>query len=151
MPWGKRDSLLVTKEEFVADMMKSYAKMAEFGITKSDAPYFIPPYEYYNSTISAWAKELGLQVVNYTPGTRSNGDYTTPDMKNYLSSKYLKKSLFDYEAKNGLNGHLLLIHFGTEAARKDKFYDQLPDIIDRLRRKGYEFVPLEEAIGLNLR
>ena len=151
MPWGKRDSLLVTKEEFVADMMKSYAKMAEFSITKSDAPYFIPPYEYYNSTISAWAKELGLQVVNYTPGTRSNGDYTTPDMKNYLSSKYLKKSLFDYEAKNGLNGHLLLIHFGTEAARKDKFYDQLPDIIDRLRRKGYEFVPLEEAIGLNLR
>ena len=151
MPWGHRDSLLVSKEEFVADMMKSYAKMAEFGITKADAPYFIPPYEYYNATISAWAKELGLQVVNYTPGTRSNGDYTTPDMKNYMSSKYLKKNLFDYEAAHGLNGHLLLIHFGTEDSRKDKFYDELPGIIDRLRKKGYEFVPLEEALGLNLR
>ena len=151
MPWGDRDSLLVTKEEFVADMMKSYAKLAEFGITKADAPYFIPPYEYYNDTVASWAKELGLQIVNYTPGTRTNGDYTTPDMKNYLSSKYLKKNLFDYEAAHTLNGHLLLIHFGTEASRKDKFYDELPSIIDRLRKKGYEFVPLKEAVGLNLR
>lgn len=64
-PWGNRDSLLVTKQEFEEDIFKSYKVLREFGIT--DAPYFIPPYEHYNATISSWARQLGLQVINYTP------------------------------------------------------------------------------------
>ena len=144
-PWGAgRDSLLVTREEFREDMIKSYSLMRSFGIT--DAPYFIPPYEHYNSTISAWAKELGLQVVNYTSGTATNGDYTTPDMKNYYSSKTILERIWKCEREdpNGLNGHIMLIHFGTEASRTDKFYDQLPGLIRKLRKKGYSFTPLHE-------
>ena len=143
-PWDKRDSLLVTKQEFEEDMFKSYKKLREFGIT--DAPYFIPPYEHYNSTISSWARQLGLQIINYTPGTLTNGDYTTPDMKHYFSSKEILNRIWEYERTdpNGLNGHIMLIHFGTVPARTDKFYDKLPGLIRELRRKGYSFTPLKE-------
>lgn len=143
-PWGNRDSLLVTKQEFEEDIFKSYKVLREFGIT--DAPYFIPPYEHYNATISSWARQLGLQVINYTPGTLTNGDYTTPEMKRYFSSKEILSRIWEYERTdpNGLNGHIMLIHFGTDPARTDKFYDKLPGLIRELRRKGYSFTPLKD-------
>lgn len=143
-PWGNRDYLLVTKQEFEEDIFKSYKVLREFGIT--DAPYFIPPYEHYNATISSWARQLGLQVINYTPGTLTNGDYTTPEMKRYFSSKEILSRIWEYERTdpNGLNGHIMLIHFGTDPARTDKFYDKLPGLIRELRRKGYSFTPLKD-------
>lgn len=143
-PWGNRDSLLVTKQEFEEDIFKSYKVLREFGIT--NAPYFIPPYEHYNATISSWARQLGLQVINYTPGTLTNGDYTTPEMKRYFSSKEILGRIWEYERtdSNGLNGHIMLIHFGTDPARTDKFYDKLPGLIRELRRKGYSFTPLKD-------
>lgn len=143
-PWGNRDSLLVTKQEFEEDIFKSYKVLREFGIT--NAPYFIPPYEHYNATISSWARQLGLQVINYTPGTLANGDYTTPEMKRYFSSKEILGRIWEYERTdpNGLNGHIMLIHFGTDPARTDKFYDKLPGLIRELRRKGYSFTPLKD-------
>lgn len=143
-PWGNRDSLLVTKQEFEEDIFKSYKVLREFGIT--DAPYFIPPYEHYNATISSWARQIGLQVINYTPGTITNGDYTTPEMKRYFSSKEILGRIWEYERTdpNGLNGHIMLIHFGTDPARTDKFYDKLPGLIRELRRKGYSFTPLKD-------
>ncbi len=143
-PWGKRDSLLVTRQEFEEDMFKSYKVLREFGIT--DAPYFIPPYEHYNATISSWARQLGLQVINYTPGTLTNGDYTTPGMSCYFSSKEILGKIREYERTDpdGLNGHIMLIHFGTDPSRTDKFYDKLPGLIRELRRKGYSFTPLKD-------
>ena len=143
-PWGNRDSLLVTRQEFNEDILKSYKVLREFGIT--NAPYFIPPYEHYNATISSWARQLGLQVINYTPGTLTNGDYTTPEMKRYFSSKEILGRIWEYERTdpNGLNGHIMLIHFGTDPARTDKFYDKLPGLIRELRRKGYSFTPLKD-------
>lgn len=143
-PWGKRDSLLVTRQEFEEDMFKSYKVLREFGIT--DAPYFIPPYEHYNATISSWARQLGLQVINYTPGTLTNGDYTTPGMSRYFSSKEILGKIREYERTDpdGLNGHIMLIHFGTDPSRTDKFYDNLPGLIRELRRKGYSFTPLKD-------
>ena len=143
-PWGKRDSLLVTRQEFEEDMFKSYKVLREFGIT--DAPYFIPPYEHYNATISSWARQLGLQVINYTPGTLTNGDYTTPGMSRYFSSKEILGKIREYERTDpdGLNGHIMLIHFGTDPSRTDKFYDKLPGLIRELRRKGYSFTLLKD-------
>lgn len=148
MPWENPDSLLVTREEFEADMMKSYDLMRKAGIEYKDAPLYIPPYEYYNKEISAWAKSMGIQVVNYTPGTASNADYTTPDMKNYRSSKSIYDHIMTVEKKEGLNGHLMLIHFGTHDDRTDKFYNgYMEKMIKTLKRKGYTFAPLREAVG----
>ena len=89
---------------------------------------------------------MGLQIVNYTPGTLTNGDYTTPSMARYFSSKDILKKIREVEKKETLNGHIMLIHFGTDPERTDKFYLKLGSLIDELRRKGYEFVPLEEAL-----
>ena len=148
MPWENPDSLLVTRKEFEADMMKSYDLMRKAGIEYKDAPLYIPPYEYYNKEISAWAKSMGIQVVNYTPGTASNADYTTPDMKNYRSSKSIYDQIMALEKKEGLNGHLMLIHFGTHDDRTDKFYNgYMEKMIKNLKRKGYTFAPLREAVG----
>lgn len=149
MPWGNRDSLLVTRQEFEADMVKSYEALRKAGIEYKDAPVFIPPYEYYNKEISAWTKGMGLQVINYTPGTMTNADYTTPDMKNYRSSKFIYDKIMEVEKREGLNGHLMLIHFGTDDRRTDKFYNgYLDKMIKTLKRKGYDFVPLREALGI---
>jgi len=141
-PWSNRDSLLVNKDEFIQDIRANYREMERFGIEKEDALYFMPPYEWYNDTISAWTSSLGLQLVNFTPGTRSNADYTTPDMGDkYVSSQKVMDSIFKYEKTDphGLNGFILLLHVGTDARRTDKFYDRLKELIDRLKDLGYEF------------
>lgn len=151
-PWEKRDSMLVSKQQFVDDMLKSYNTMASFGISKEKAPYFIPPYEYYNSKVNGWAHEMGLQIINFTPGTGTNADYTTPDMgERYKSSAQLYKRLLDFERQHTLNGHFLMIHFGTHPSRTDKFYTLLPKIIKTLQHRGYTFVSVEVMLGLNLR
>ena len=133
-------------------MLRSYAVMQKAGISPADAPLFIPPYEYYNAHISAWARQLGIQLINFTPGTLSNADYTTPDMgERYKSSAQLYKRLLDFEHQHTLNGHFLMIHFGTHPSRTDKFYTMLPKIIKTLQRRGYTFVSVEEMLGLNLK
>ncbi len=42
-------------------------------------------------------KKLGLQLINYTPGTLSHADYTTSKDKNYRSSETIYNSIIDYE------------------------------------------------------
>ena len=77
--------------------------------------------------------------MNFTPGTATPADYTTPDMKNYKSSSELIDKLFAFEKKEGLNGAIILIHPGVEDSRTDRLYDKLEDIIKRLKRLGYNF------------
>lgn len=145
--WENRDSLLVTKSEFEMDLLDNYRVMEGFGIQKSQARFFMPPYEWYNQKISDWTNELGLQLINFTPGTRSNADYTTPEMgKRYWRSEAILESILDFEikAKKGLNGFILLLHVGTHPSRKDKMYRLLPALIDTLRERGYRFASLHE-------
>jgi len=140
--WEDRDSLLVSRAEFREDLLANYAIMSQFGITKDAAAFFMPPYEWYNQQISDWTHELDLTLVNFTPGTRSNADYTTPDMgKRYVNSARIFESILQYEQQSstGLNGFVLLIHIGTHPDRKDKFYDDLPRLLKVLKKKGYQF------------
>jgi peptidoglycan/xylan/chitin deacetylase (PgdA/CDA1 family) len=74
--WNKRDSLLVTHSQFSFDLADNYSEMARLGMDVKKAKYFLPPYEWYNDTIAAWTKQLGLQLISYTPGTLSHADYT---------------------------------------------------------------------------
>lgn len=146
--WGNRDSLLVTKEQFKTDLQKNYEELKRFGISKSSAHFFLPAYEWYNDSVAAWTKETGLQLIDYTPGTLSHADYTTPDEKNYRSSETIYQSILNYEQKHtsGLNGFILLMHIGTDAKRTDKFYYRLPQLIQWLKQKEYQVVPLSELL-----
>ena len=63
-------------------------------------------------------------------------------MDSYKSSKQIYDRLMKLEKKqrNGLNGYILLIHFGTDDARTDKFYDRyLEKTIRELKHRGYTF------------
>lgn len=146
--WTNRDSLLVTHQQFKTDLQKNYDEMQKLGIRKRDAPYFLPPYEWYNDTIAAWTKEEGLQLINMTPGTLSHADYTTPDAKAYRSSETIYNSIVEYEKKNknGLNGFILLLHIGTNSKRTDKLYHRLPQLLSYLKQNGYEPVRIDELL-----
>ncbi len=143
--WRQRDSLLVTKAAFMDDLRRNFETLAAAGIPKREARMFIPPYEWYNDSIAQWAREAGLELFNFTPGTRSNADYTTPELNNYRSSAEIYQSILDREKTdpNGLNGYFLLMHIGTGPGRKDKFYKRLGILIQELRVKGYTFEKME--------
>jgi endoglucanase len=147
--WDKRDSLLVTHQQFKEDLQNAYKELKQWNINKDQAHYFLPPYEWYNDSIAAWAAQMNLQLVDFSPGTRSNADYTFPEMGNkYVSSDVIMHSILQYEKQstNGLNGFILLVHIGTDPRRTDKFYDHLPELINELKKKGYEFVKIDELL-----
>ena len=145
--WYKRDSTLVKRGDFEKDLLSNYNEIKKVGIETGKARFFLPPYEWYNQEVVSWAKQLGLTTINYTPGIRTNADYTTPDMPNYRSSEQLMNDLKQFESKdqNGLNGTFILIHVGTSPQRTDKFYLQLDDLQKYFTEKGYKFCCLTNA------
>ena len=148
--WGKRDSLLLSYTTFETDLLNNYKKMEQLGITKETTPYFMPPYEWYNTTIAGWCRQLGVKLINFTPGTGSNADYTYPEMgKSYKSSADIYNRILSFEEQKNLNGFILLVHLGTDPRRTDKFYNYLPALINEVKKRGYKWVPLTELLKEN--
>jgi peptidoglycan/xylan/chitin deacetylase (PgdA/CDA1 family) len=147
--WSDREKTLVGREEFRADLLANFREMERFGVAREKGHLFIPPYEWYNRDIAAWSGELGLVLFNFTPGTSSNADYTTPSMPEYLDSRTIYDRILAYEKKDpaGLNGFILLIHIGTDPARTDKFYLLLGDLVRELKARGYALVRIDELIS----
>ncbi|GAB3413533.1 glycoside hydrolase family 9 protein [Niabella aquatica] len=133
--WSRRDSLLVTRDSFCTDLKNSLKELERLGV--KSGKYYLTPYEWYNNKIVQWSGELGLTVINYTPGTFTNADYTYPELPNYRSGDEILKRLVVSEKQSGLNGYMLLIHLGTDARRKDKLYDKLDELIKWLKTAGY--------------
>ena len=147
VPWENRDSLLVSRTEFLHDLQANIAALESCGIPKAEVRFFLPAYEWFNDSIAAWPRLGGLTLVNFTPGTSSNADYTTPDMgAHYLPSDTIMARILGYEQRSatGMNGFLLLVHIGTHPDRTDKFYSRLNELVDALRRRGYRFRRLGE-------
>jgi peptidoglycan/xylan/chitin deacetylase (PgdA/CDA1 family) len=147
--WTDRSKTLVSRKQFVDDLDENYAAMKRFGILRENARYFLPPFEWHNNQIADWTASLGLTLINFTPGSRSNADYKTPYMTAYRSSQEIYDSIVQYEAKdpNGLNGFILLLHAGTDPARTDKFYDHLDDLLNWLRSKRYDLVRVDKLFS----
>ena len=143
--WKDRNKTLVSETEFTSDLLKNYAAMNRFGISKDEAPYFLPPFEWYNKSIADWTAISGLTLINFTAGTSSNADYTTPADRNYLASDAIVDRIKKYETKdpNGLNGFILLSHIGAGPKREDKFYDKLDGLIVWLRSRNYEMLRID--------
>jgi len=146
--WTKDKKRLVTQEEFQNDLKANYVEMEKLGILKEEAPYFLPPFEWNDNIITQWADQMGITMINYTKGTLSHADYTTPDLKNYRSSEEILNSVLSYEQTNGMNGFLLLSHVGTHPNRTDKFYKKLDELISTLKERGYDFESLEDILDL---
>jgi peptidoglycan/xylan/chitin deacetylase (PgdA/CDA1 family) len=122
--------------------------MARLGINIKKATFFLPPYEWYNDSVASWTRQLGFQLINYTPGTLSHADYTTSKDKNYRSGVAIYNSIINYEQAKpaGLNGFILLMHIGAGPERMDKFYTRLPVLIKYLKQKGYHFQRVDELL-----
>jgi len=146
--WDDRDRTLVSREEFRDDLLANFGEMERFGVAREKGHLFIPPYEWYNHEIAGWCRELDLTLFNFTPGTSSNADYTTPSMPEYLDSRTIYDRVLAYESKDlaGLNGFILLVHIGADPARTDKFYLLLGDLVRELKERGYAFARIDELL-----
>ena len=145
-PWDNREKSLVTEHQFKSDLQKNISDLREFGALKQIV-YFIPPYEWFNNDQTQWAKEMGVILFNFSPGSGSNRDYMPESEKRFVSSQAILRGILDYEKKdpNGLNGYILLLHVGAD--RRDKMYLLLEPLIKDLRSRGYDFIRIDQMLA----
>ena len=148
-PWSGKKTTLVSRDVFRSDLEQNLKAIEAFGIKRARVTHWIPPYEWYNEEIVAWSKELGLTLVNFTLGTRSNADYTEDAAKNFIPSKVIIESIVKKEREdpNGLNGFLLLLHVGVGPKRTDKMHERLDGLLTVLKQKGYQFVTVPDLLS----
>lgn len=147
--WEDRRTL-VTEQEFADDLVANVMKIpSRFGEERRFNRYFLPPFEHYNRDIYDWSRKIRWTLINHTPGTRSNADYTGEADTNFVSSQAIFESIVQKEKDDphGLNGFLLLLHLGSGPGRADKFHTRFAELLDYLAGKGYTFVRVDELLG----
>lgn len=144
--WAAGHHTLVTRDEFRNDLQACLKKLKRLGCAPS---YFLPPYEHFNREIADWTSEMGMTLINYTPGTRSPADYTLDGSTNFTSSKAIYESIVNRARKDseGLNGFILLLHLGAGPGRSDKFAGRLDELLGFLVGQGYQCVRIDELLG----
>jgi peptidoglycan/xylan/chitin deacetylase (PgdA/CDA1 family) len=146
--WESGKRTLVTREEFTRDLDDNLREIEKFGVRRADARYWVPAYEWYNREIAGWSASMGLRLVNFTPGTRSNADYTGEAEKNFVASRTILASILSREREDprGLSGYLLLLHIGAGPGRADKMHARLGELLGELSRRQYRFVRVDELL-----
>lgn len=145
--WDDRSKSLITRELFHSDLQKNMdALQAAGAATGRHSTLFVPPYEWYNAKHVDWAEELGVKLINFTPGSGSNRDYAREGDPRFCSSQKILEDILAYEQKDlhGLNGFLLLLHLGS--GRKDPFHSRLGELLDALRGRAYEVVRVDQLL-----
>jgi peptidoglycan/xylan/chitin deacetylase (PgdA/CDA1 family) len=147
-PWDGTKRTLVTRRQFLSDLSRNIQDALLVCTNGTEIRFFLPPYEHYNQEIAEWSAAMGLTVINFTPGTRSNADYTGEADTNFVSSQAIFESIVKKEREDphGLNGFILLFHLGSGPGRKDKFHYRFGELLDYLAGKGYEFVRVDELL-----
>lgn len=150
-PWEDRRKTLVTEQFFRDDLEKNIADLRALGARLDRPIYFIPPYEWYNADQTAWSREMNVLLFNFTPGSGCNRDWAPEDHRSFAPSQKIFDDILAYERKDphGLNGFLLLLHLGS--ARQDKMHPLVGPLIDELRRRGYEFVRVDQMLPVGQR
>src|SRR5207248_3069337 len=65
--WDRPPKLLVSRDEFLADLAANDRALAAFGEEPARFPYFLPPYEHYTAEIARWRAAAGRTLINLTP------------------------------------------------------------------------------------
>jgi len=146
--WDAERTLRVTEAEFAIDLRENVAKLGHHGIRERHR-YFVPPYEHYNAAIADWSAARAWNLVSFSPGTRSNADYTGEADTNFVSSQAILDSILNREREDphGLNGFILLLHLGSGPGRSDKFHNRFGELLDELKGRGYAFVRVDELLA----
>ncbi|MGH7941707.1 MAG: glycoside hydrolase family 9 protein, partial [Limisphaerales bacterium] len=147
--WNNPPGTLVTRDEFRADINANLRKLANLGVSRAEAHFILPAYEHFNPDIARWSAEMGLTLVDFTPGTRANADYTGEADRNFVSSSVIFDSIVrrDHEDPHGLNGFILLLHIGSGPRRADKFSSRFGALLDYLDARGYQCVRIDELLA----
>ena len=104
----------------VGDWMRKYP----------EANLYRAPYGEYNDTVVEAAKESGYYIIQW--------DVDSLDWKNYGKQEMIDRVL---KHKNLSPGSIILLHNATKYTK-----DALPTIIEGLKGKGYELVPVSQLI-----
>jgi len=147
--WENPPKLQITREEFEKDLNANMVQLAQLGVPKQKARFFIPPYEHYTPEISQWTADLDMTLINYTTGTRTHADYMEDDHPRFVTSPEMLKGVFEYETKDpdGLNGFMLLMHIGAGPRRtRDHLYNHLDELLEELSKRAYQFVRIDELL-----
>lgn len=99
-------------------------------VTGAKPKYLRPPYGAYNPDVQAIARELGLELINWTDGSL---DWQGPDIDGYKDPKVIVADVL----RQLHRGAIVLMH-----DTKRHTADALPEVIRRIRAEGYEFVVL---------
>ena len=146
--WTDPKKTLITHDEFWFDLVANLRLVDHSGAERTRPAYFLPPYEYYNREIADWSSDMSATLINFTPGTRANADYTGEADTNFVSSQAIFDSIVKREREDphGLNGFILLLHLGSGPGRADKFPARFGELLDYLSGQGYQFVRVDELL-----
>jgi peptidoglycan/xylan/chitin deacetylase (PgdA/CDA1 family) len=147
--WDRPPKLLVTRDEFLADLAANDRALAASGQEAARFPYFLPPYEHSTAEIARWTAEAGRTLINLTPGTLSHTDYMEDGDPRFVPAERIAASILRAERTDpdGLNGFLLLMHLGAGPRRtRDHLHDRLETLLDGIAGRGYEFVRVPELL-----
>ncbi len=119
-------------DEFICYELGMTEQIAKEISGKSTRPFFRPPFGAYNTQVLNDAAKLGFRTVYWSIDTIDWDPNTTADqiVSRVLNSPNLK------------NGAIILMHAGSLHEP-----EALPRVIEGLRAKGYEIVPLSQLIA----
>ena len=143
----------ISRDALINALQENYEALKPFGITTKNAPIFLPYTVKYNGDdLTAWANDLNLKLINYTPGTLSTSDNSLPGTANYVGSDSIFQNVMARarQMPYGINGYFLVFHTDADPRRTDKFYMLLPLLLQELKNEGYKFVRADELLGLKL-
>lgn len=118
----------MAKEDIKKDIRFAHNTIKE--IAGVDANLYRAPYGEYNDTVVQAAKESNYYIIQW--------DVDSLDWKNYGKQEMIDRVL---KNKNLSPGSIILLHNATKYTK-----DALPIIIQGLKSKGYEIVPVSELI-----
>lgn len=118
----------MNKEAIKKDIMDAHATISE--ITGQKCYLYRPPYGEYNNTVLEAAEECQYYTIQW--------DVDSIDWKGYDAPTIVNKVLGH---KHLGDGSIILLHNGAKHTA-----EALPQIIEGLKNKGYEIVPISELI-----
>ena len=118
----------LSEEECKSELTKVHERVKE--LTGVEMDLFRPPYGDYDDKVIQGAKECGYYSIQW--------DVDSLDWKDYGVDNIVKTVTNHKDLKNG---SIILMHNGAKYTA-----EALPKVIEGLKEKGYEIVPISELI-----
>jgi peptidoglycan/xylan/chitin deacetylase (PgdA/CDA1 family) len=148
---GRHETLPGVTKEFIHSELRQAARLFQEVTGTAMSPYWRAPYGEHNPEIRTWAAETGYLHVGWTrePAAGENLDtrdwVADPHSPIYHRPEEVRERILNFGRgrRAQANGGIVLLHLGTQR-EEDRVHEELPAIIDGLRRQGYDLVRVSE-------